>query len=149
MAYELAPPATPDEWQAFHDIRRTELFERKGRHGVYDPNHPHDRDPRNEPLLLRLGGRPVGTVRLDNFGDGTGVVRMVAVTAGEQGRGHGRTMQEMVELLARGRGIRTLYVNAAPTAVGFYEKTGWSRFNWNPGELIGIAADCVQMQKEI
>jgi N-acetylglutamate synthase-like GNAT family acetyltransferase len=149
MTYELARPATPTEWQAFHDIRRTELFERKGRHGVYDPNHPHDLDPRNEPLLLRVDGRAVGTVRLDNFGDGTGCVRLVAITAAEQGRGHGRKMEEMVEALARGRGIQTLYVNAAPTAVGFYERTGWSRFTWNAEELTGVAAGCVQMRKQI
>ncbi len=149
MAYELAPPATPDEWQAFHDIRRTELFERKGRHGVYDPNHPHDRDPRNEPLLLRLGGRPVGTVRLDNFGDGTGCVRMVAVIEVEQGRGHGRELSRLVDELARSLGIHTLYVNAAPEAVGFYEKGGWVRHVWDPVELAGIAEACVQMRKPV
>jgi GNAT superfamily N-acetyltransferase len=149
MRYELSPPATPAEWQAFHDIRRTELFERRERYGVYDANHPDDIDPRNQPLLLRCDGRPVGTVRLDNFGDGTGCVRLVAVAAAEQGRGHGRQMQEMVEALARDRGIGRLYINAAPTAVGFYEKTGWSRHVWDPAELVGFSADCVQMQKKI
>jgi N-acetylglutamate synthase-like GNAT family acetyltransferase len=149
MHYELNPPATPAEWQAFHDIRRTELFERRGRHGIYNPNHPDDVDAHKRPLLLRCDGRPVGTVRLDDFGDGTGCVRLVAVTAPEQGRGHGRKLQEMVETLARDQGIHTLYINAAPTAVGFYEKTGWSRHTWNPAELVGFSADCVQMQKTI
>jgi GNAT superfamily N-acetyltransferase len=149
MRYELSPPATPSEWQAFHDLRRTELFERKGRHGIYDANHPDDRNPRNQPLLLRCDGRPVGTVRLDDFRDGTGCVRLVAITAEEQGKGHGRMLQEMVEALARDRGIRVLYINAAPTAVGFYQKTGWSRHLWNAAELVGFAADCVQMHKQI
>jgi hypothetical protein len=42
-----------------------------------------------------------------------------------------------------------LKVNAVPTAVGFYEKTGWLRQIWGPAELAGIAADCVQMVKTI
>jgi GNAT superfamily N-acetyltransferase len=149
MPYRLSPPATPAEWQAFHDIRRAELFERRGRHGIYDASHPDDADPKNRPLLLSLDGEPLGTVRLDNFGDGTGCIRLVAVTAAEQGRGHGRVLQRMVEKIARGLGMHTLYVNAAPSALGFYEKLGWERHVWDAEELNGIAADCIQMRKGI
>ena len=149
MTYSLGPPASAEEWQAFHDIRRTELFEARGRFGMYDPDHPHDRDPANRPLLLKCGGAPVATVRLDDFGDHTGAVRLVAVVRGEQGRGHGRVLQRLVEAAARERGIDTLYVNAAPTAIGYYEKTGWERFVWDAEELAGMAEDCIQMRKRI
>jgi N-acetylglutamate synthase-like GNAT family acetyltransferase len=147
LAYALTEPASPEDWRAFHDIRRTELFEARGRFGIYDPEHPHDRDPANRPLLLKCEGRPVGTVRLDDFGNGTGAVRLVAVLRSEQGRGHGRVLQDIVEAEARKRGIHTLYVNAAPTALGYYEKTNWQAFEWDPAELIGMAEHCVQMRK--
>jgi N-acetylglutamate synthase-like GNAT family acetyltransferase len=149
MGHELLPPATPDVWQAFHDIRRIELFESKGRHGVYDDRHPDDFAPANQPLLFRVDGRPLGALRLDDRGDGTGVVRLVAVSSKEQGKGHGRIMQQLLDELARQRGMRELYINSAPTAVGFYEKTGWTRHVWDETELVGIAAECVQMRKPL
>jgi N-acetylglutamate synthase-like GNAT family acetyltransferase len=149
MHYELLPPATSDEWQAFHDIRRTELFENRGRHGVYNDRHPDDFVPANQPLLLRCDGRAIGSMRLDDRGDGTGVMRLVAVTSAEQGKGHGRAMQALADDLARQRGMRELYINSAPMAVGFYEKTGWTRHIWDADELVGVAADCVQMRKPL
>jgi GNAT superfamily N-acetyltransferase len=146
----LGAPATAEQWRAYHDIRRVELFEARGRFGVYDEAHPDERAPTNHSLLLWVtGGRPVGTARLDDFGDGTGAVRLVAVTSTEQGKGHGRKLMTMLEGIALHLGIHTLYINSAPTAVGFYEKIGWSRYVWSEQELAGIAADCVQMQKEI
>jgi N-acetylglutamate synthase-like GNAT family acetyltransferase len=149
MNYTLAGPADDEDWRVFHDIRRKVLFEGRHRDVVYDDKHPDDRATHNHPLLLRLDGAPLGTVRLDDFGDGTGCVRLVAITAAEQGRGHGRALSTLVEELARSLGIHTLYVNAAPEAVGFYEKTGWTRHEWSAAELAGIAEGCVQMRKAI
>lgn len=149
MAYRLDVPATPSEWQAYHDIRRVELFENKGRFGIYDPDYPDELDPRNTRLLLSDGDRPLGTARFDDSGDGTGIVRLVAVLAAEQGRGHGRAMQALLDAFAGARGIHTLYINAAPEAVGFYEKCGWHRHVWDSAELEGIAKDCIQMRKKL
>ena len=147
MTYALRPPASADEWKAFHDIRRVELFEAKGRIGVYDPDHPDDLKPENRPFLLTFEGRPVGAVRLDDFGDGTGAVRLVAVTSAEQGKGHGRVLMELVDGIAQDRRMHTLYINSAPTAVGFYAKGGWEPYEWSRAELIGFASDCIQMRK--
>lgn len=147
MAYALERPACGEDWQAFHDIREQVLWSSRGRSG-YNRQHADDYAvPDNHPMLLKLQGRPIGTVRLDDFGDGTGCVRLVAIIAEEQGKGHGRIMSELLEAKARDRGIGTLFVNAAPEAVAFYERTGWSRYEWDRAELVGIAADCVQMRK--
>lgn len=147
MGYELVDVTAPDDWRVFHDIRRTELFEARGRFGIYSDMHPDDHVPHHHPLLLKSDGIPVGVLRLDEFGDGRGAIRLVAVTAAEQGRGHGAVMSALVDARARALGIHTLLVNSAPTAVGFYEKTGWHRFAWDPGELVSIAQDAVQMRK--
>ena len=147
MGYELIQVADPNDWLAYHAIRRQELFEAKGRFGVYDPNRPDDHLPGTYHYLLRFDGRPVGTTRLDIRGDGTAIVRLVAITAAEQGRGHGRALSRMVQDRAVAFGADTLLVNAAPTAVGYYAKTGWQEHVWDASELVGIASDCVQMRK--
>ena len=93
--------------------------------------------------------RPIGTLRLDDLGDGTGAVRLVAITRSEQGKGHGRAMGEMCDAIARSLGMAMLLVNAAPEALAYYERTGWERHVWNPAELVGIAATCIQMRKRL
>lgn len=149
MTYALARPDGEEDWRAFHEIRRKELFEGRLRGVPYNGSHPGDEAPGNHPLLLKLDNRPVGTVRLDDFGDGTGCIRLVAIAAADQGRGHGRQLEAMLAEYARGLGIRTLFINSAPEAVGFYEKAGWTRYVWRPEELTGIAAACIQMRKAI
>jgi GNAT superfamily N-acetyltransferase len=149
VSHTLSPPVRDDDWRAFHDIREAVLWTARGKSG-YDRRHADDYDvPANTPLLLKDDGRPVGTMRLDDFGDGTGCVRLVAILAGEQGRGHGRALSLLWEDAARARGMHTLVINAAPEALGFYEKLGWERFVWDQVEAEGIAADCIQMRKRI
>lgn len=147
MGYQLVEVSTPEDWAAYHDIRRLELFEARGRFGIYDPNYPDEYSPDKHHYLLKLDGRPLGTTRLDIRDDGSAVFRLVAITAPEQGNGHGRVLSEMVQQQAEAFGARTLVVNAAKTALGYYEKTGWHRHIWDAEELVGMAADCIQMRK--
>jgi GNAT superfamily N-acetyltransferase len=149
MNYELVEVTEPDDWTAYHTIRRQELFEARGRHGIYDPNRPDERRPGMHPYLLKVDGRPLGTTRLDIRDDGTCIFRLVAITAAEQSKGHGRVLGSMVEDKARGHGAHTAYVNAAPTALGYYESTGWQRYVWDEEELVSIASDCIQMRKPL
>lgn len=136
------------DWDEYHSIRRKVLWERRGLTN-YDEKHADEYKTANHPLLLRLSGRAIGTVRLDDFGNGTGAVRLVAIESEFQGQGHGRTLSEFVENYARGLGILTLYVNAAPEAVGYYEKLGWTPEIWDKAELVGIASECLQMRKRL
>ena len=147
MTYELIAVTDPSDWADFHNIRRVELFQAKGRFGVYDDKHPDDTAAFAHPFLLKQDGRALGTTRLDVFGDGRAAIRLVAITAAEQRKGHGRVLEAMVSSEAERLGVHVLLVNAADEAVGFYEKTGWTRFDWDPAELVGIAATCVQMRK--
>ena len=81
--------------------------------------------------------------------EGVGIVRLVTIAENMQRQGHGRELQGQVEDYARQLGIKTLYVSAAPNALGFYERLGWNLFEWDSSELTGIAIDCVQMRKTI
>lgn len=149
MGYELVEVKEPADWLAFHAIRRRELFEARGRFGIYSENHPSDVAANAHPYLLKLDGVPLGTTRLDVRDDGTAIFRLVAITADEQGKGHGRAMGQLVEDRARALGVTTLYVNAADSAVGFYCQTGWTDYTWDPSELVDLAATAVQMTKRI
>jgi GNAT superfamily N-acetyltransferase len=148
MSYELAVVATLDEWEAYHSIRRIELFEARGRIGIYDPDHPDERAPDHLPLLLKWNSRPIATTRLD-VRDRLAVVRLVAVTNLEQRKGHGRALAASTEAFARGRGVTKLLVNAAADAVGFYERVGFVREIWDTGELAVLNAGSVQMAKSL
>lgn len=147
MGYELVEVNDPQDWSDFHAVRRAELFEAKGRFGIYNDQHPDDYANFAHPLLLKVDGRAIGTVRLDLLGAGRAAVRLVAITASEQRRGHGRVLEALVAERARSLGVHTLLVNAAAEALGFYEATGWERHDWDPAELVNIASACIQMRK--
>lgn len=146
MNCELIKVTSEEDWRAYHDIRQRILWDAKGRTG-YDPERKEEQLPVNHPFLLKLDTHSIGTTRLDNFGNGTGAIRLVAIDQKFQKQGYGRKLSKMVEDYARGLSIHTLFVNAAPEAIGFYEKLEWKPFAWNSEELVGIVADCVQMKK--
>lgn len=87
--YELRQVVDACDWASYHRIRRTVLFEARGRFGVYEENHPDERSDANRPLLLLFQGIPVCAVRLDRMSDGSGIVRLMAVEQSVQRRGHG------------------------------------------------------------
>jgi N-acetylglutamate synthase-like GNAT family acetyltransferase len=148
MSYELVKVKTESDWREYHALRRHVLWEARGRSG-YDDTRPAEYIAANTPLLLKLNGRPIGTTRLDDLGGHRGVVRLVAIATDLQRQGHGRVLSELVEGYARRLGLNTLFVNAAPDAVGYYEKMGWDNYVWDETELTGIASDCTQMTKAL
>jgi N-acetylglutamate synthase-like GNAT family acetyltransferase len=102
--------------------------------------------PVGEPvLLLKFNGQEMGTTRLDVRDDESAFIRLVAVPKTEQGKGHGRILAEMVTNFARQKGVKKFLVNADPNAIGYYEKLGYAREDWDPSELVGISANSVQM----
>ena len=150
MTLELRAVKTDEEWTAMHDIRRRVLFA-PGRHAteiVYDAAHPDDRAESNVPHLLMLDEQPIGVARLDLKGDHA-VVRLVAILPEHQRNGFGDIMDKMLTEKSWELGVKQMRVNAAPDAVGFYEKTGWHKESWDPEELVGIASNCVQMVKSL
>ncbi|MEO5806948.1 GNAT family N-acetyltransferase [Devosia sp.] len=149
MGYELIEVAAPDDWTAYHAIRKAELFDRRHPPIGYDFDHPDDGMPQHHNYLLKLDGRPIGVTRLDLRPESVAIFRLVAITAPMQGQGHGRVLSEMVEAKAKAFGCTTLWVNAAKTAVGYYYKTGWSEHEWDAEERIGIAIECTQMRKQL
>jgi len=124
--YRLAPPGTPEDWEHYHRIRRTVLWERRGLLGTYDERHPDEHRPGHHPLLLTFDGAPVGVVRVDVDGD-VAFFRRVAVSEDVQRQGHGRALLGLAEAFARGQGCGRLQSSVASDAAGFYAKCGFRR----------------------
>ncbi len=150
MTIALKDVTTEADWAALHHLRETVLFTQARHPGiVYDRAHPMDTNPAHIKLLLTKDGEPVGTTRLDPRPDGLVVVRLVAISNAVQRQGLGRHLERLALDRIRAMGASKAVLNAAPDAVGFYEKCGWVREVWDPTELTGIGSDAVQMSKAL
>lgn len=140
--FELKKVNSKLEWQAYHSIRRKELFD-NSKH--YDENHPDEFKAENEPMLLFVKGEAVATVRLDKVGNGAVIIRLVAVRNDLQGKGVGKELMRLIIEYVKNAGLHKILVNARVTAVGYYEKFNFVEDHWNPDALHGIAKNSIQM----
>jgi GNAT superfamily N-acetyltransferase len=122
--YELRPPATDEEWRAFHAIRRKVLFENRGKGESYIENHPDDAKPGNHPLVLLYKGDIIGVMRLDVV-EAEAWLRRVAIREDLQRVGHGRVLLRLAEAFAKAQACNEIRTNAAVESVGFYERCGY------------------------
>jgi GNAT superfamily N-acetyltransferase len=67
-----------------------------------------------------------GCCLLTEIEPGTVKLRQMAVLDGLQGKGIGRALMSFAENVARDAGYKKLTMHARKTAVGFYEKLGYS-----------------------
>ncbi len=137
MPYELIRVTSPVDWESYHQIRRAVLFQARGLEN-YDPGHPDEAKPHHHTLLLKYQGRAIATTRLDEWGDGSAVVRLVAVATALQRQGHGRVLSAGVERYALSLDVTILLVQSAPDAVGFYQRLGWRPYVWAPAASADI-----------
>lgn len=137
MAGYLSLVKDADDWAAYHRVRRTVLFEARGRFD-YVADGLEELKIENLSLLLRFHKEPIGTVRLDIKRKGKAIVRLVAIESNLQKQGHGTVLMNRIEKLADTLGITELLVHAAPDAVGFYRKLGYSHFDFEKGNFQSV-----------
>jgi ribosomal protein S18 acetylase RimI-like enzyme len=73
-------------------------------------------------------------------------IRQMAVSPDRQRRGLGRRLLEDLENDLRARGFRTLVLNARTSAVGFYERLGYSVLG---EEFVDVTVPHVRMSKRV
>lgn len=129
--YDLRPPATEDELRVYHEIRRVELFEPRMPHLTYDPVHPDERAPGRHPLALFHRGKLIGTARVDFLDEGRAALRLVAISRGMQGMGHGRVLMSLVEDFVRRSGRDQILIHASNVSLGFYRTLGYVETEWD------------------
>ena len=147
-ACTLIRVSTAADWRSYHDIRRRELWDKRGLTG-YDASHPDEMKPGHYPLLLVCDDLAIGTLRLDVAPGGMGILRLGAIAEDWQGKGFGRTLFRLAEQEARTLGLTHLVLNAYPENVGFYSHEGWQQQVWdNDGRYVADPS-CVQMVKQL
>src|ERR1700690_327484 len=139
--YRLSPPASTEEWAAYHDIRRRVAFEA----GEAIEDDPEERAQGHFPLLLKLGATSIGTIRVDSLSNGDAALRLVAIDPARQGEGHGRILLREAEAFAREIGCRRAVVYATPDSAGFYAAAGYAEDEFDDNYFGGI----VQMAKPL
>ncbi|WP_436101406.1 GNAT family N-acetyltransferase [Pararhizobium sp. LjRoot238] len=125
MNLTLVSPLTDAAWKAYHDVRRSVLFEARHDGGSYDEDHPDERAENNYPKLLihpELGA--VGVVRID-IRNRVAFIRRAAVAQAQQRSGYGLQMMKLAEDFCRHRSVATLSAAVAPDAVEFYRRCGF------------------------
>jgi GNAT superfamily N-acetyltransferase len=135
--YELRRPDTPDEWDAYHHIRRNVMLESR-EYALAHPDQNEELAPLHYPMMLWLEGCPIGTIRIDNLNDGTAALRLVAIDPASQAQGHGRALLQLAEAFARGLGCGRTVVFSTPEAAGFYASAGYVEGAWDDAYVSGI-----------
>ncbi|MGE0623251.1 MAG: GNAT family N-acetyltransferase [Pseudomonadales bacterium] len=131
MSYEFRSPRTDEDWRAYHDIRRAELWEARGQFGVYDDQHPDEAKPNHHPKLLYVDGVPIGVVRIDIEGE-IAWFRRVAIVEAYQRKGHGRAMLTLAESFARAAGAKRVESSIDLDAISFYRNCGYRAHEGQP-----------------
>lgn len=123
---ELISPTTDSEWNAYHRIRESVLWEARGLIGLYDSSHPDEYKENNYPKLLVHESNPVGVVRIDLDIDAQSAgFRRVAISSKKQRKGYGSELMRLAESFARAHGCDKLHANVSTDAILFYEKLGY------------------------
>jgi GNAT superfamily N-acetyltransferase len=105
-------------------------------------------DPGSSHLVALAGGRVVGYGRLLVEGD-WGHVRQVAVYEPWRGRGIGSWIVHALVELARDKGLPHVYLNARLTAVGLYERRGFSVVSPEPFPMPRTFLPHVRMEMDL
>lgn len=149
LELELIRVETLADWEICRSIRKAELHDARGRSDMYVENKTGDHDVCNETYIARLGGVPVGTIRSDYIAGSRCCIRQMAVVADYHGRSIGSRLVSFVEKRARIANKRMLVVNAALSAVGFYERLGFIASVWDADDIRGYENEAIQMIKSL
>src|SRR5215470_5204586 len=141
--YALLPVRSPQEWAAYHAIRRQAIFAALLPGQAYDEPDPDEIAPGNFPPVLLRDGEIVGVVRIDLIGQSQAGLRLVGIRSDLQRQGHGRVLLRLAEDAARLLGRTQIIINAHPTSLAFYLANGYRQGEWDdagplPATLIRV-----------
>lgn len=101
-------------------------------------------DARQFTLIATVGHDIVGTAALADDR-----VRSVFVDVASHGTGIGRQLMAALEMEARQRNLKSIYLMAGLSACGFYAKLGYETVERIDREINGIPLPVIRMEKEL
>jgi GNAT superfamily N-acetyltransferase len=126
----LRPTQSPQEWAAYHAIRRDAIFAPLLPEQAYDERDPDEFEPGNLPHVLIRDGEVVGTVRIDLIDETHAGLRLIGIRQDLQRQGLGAVLLELAERAARAFGRTEVVINAHPTSITFYLANGYCEGTW-------------------
>ncbi len=143
MNYSLRPVQTPQEWIAYHAIRRDSIFAPLLPGQAYDESDPDEFKPGNLPHVLVRDGEIVGTVRIDLIDATQAGLRLIGIRRDLQRQGLGAVLLKLAEETARALGRTDVVINAHPASLTFYLANGYCEGEWRdkgpvPATLIRV-----------
>lgn len=121
----LRSPYTSTEWAAYHELRRTELFNRYLPNVEYDPLFAENWAAGVFHQGVFAAGEFLACLQIDISDMNEASFHLVAVQPALRGRGIGRFLLAEGERFARVNGRSRLRVFAEPQALGFYRSLGF------------------------
>ena len=85
-SYSLRPVQSPQQWSAYHAIRRDAIFATLLPGQAYDEHDPDEFEHRHLPHVLLRDREVIGTVRIDLIGDIQAGLRLIAIRAISSGK---------------------------------------------------------------
>lgn len=145
--YALRPARLPQEWSAYHAIRRDAIFSALLPGQAYDEHDPDEFQHRHLPHVLVRDGEIIGTVRIDLVGETQAGLRLIAIRRDLQRQGHGSVLLRLAEHAARGLGRTEIVINAHPTSLSFYLANGYREGEWH--DATPVPANLVRVGKRL
>ena len=142
-SYSLWPVQSPQQWSAYHAIRRDAIFAALLPGQAYDEHDSDEFEHHHLPHVLVRDGEVIGTVRIDLVGDTQAGLRLIAIRRDLQRQGHGSVLLRLAEQAARAFGRTEIVINAHPTSLTFYLANGYREGEWRdaapvPATLIRV-----------
>lgn len=123
---------TPGEWGAYHRIRKEQIYDMLGI--KYDPNHPTLTQENHFHFVLSLGTQIIGLAHIEFLDKDRAALRPFAIDTPYHKQGHGTWFLAQLESWLAHQGKSLLLFHAAPSAVPFYQKHGYSPMAFDEGK---------------
>jgi GNAT superfamily N-acetyltransferase len=134
--YALQLVRSPQEWSAYHAIRRDAIFSVLLPGQAYDEHDPDEFEHRHLAHVLIRDGEIIGTVRIDLVGESQAGLRLIAIRRDLQRQGHGSILLSLAEGAARSLGRTEVVINAHPTSLTFYLANGYREGEWRDSKPV-------------
>lgn len=145
--YALRPVRSPQEWAAYHAIRRQAIFATLLPGQAYDETDPDEVAPGNFPHVLLHDGEIVGVVRIDLIGPKPSRPSPGGHPERSPAARHGRVLLRLAQDAARRLGKTEIIINAPPTSLAFYLANGYRQGEW--GDAGPLPATLIRVGKRL
>jgi len=117
------------EWQQYHQIRKTELFDPYNI--VFNHNHYSMTDPNCYHFVFYKKVEIIGVAMIQFLADGTAVLRSLATVPSHRNKGYAKELMFLLEKWVKIRGGKVIKLHSALDAEHFYRKLGYEEVEFN------------------